>query len=172
MAKWAMVIDLDKCGRMPGVRCRLQGREQRPTWIARGAEVEEEIYWHSMIAATKGKYPHVRTEIIPCLACSVIILPVSRSARQRLPFQRTMASSPSITEDASAASTAWWPVLTGRGASITRSRNKTLSPPGRASGSRVLGPCHFPREHKAWWKNAPSVSTGSIRDSRKEKRSG
>ena len=71
MAKWGMVIDLDKC--VGCQACVVSCKEENN--VPHGSPEEQrsrrEIYWHKMIAVTKGKYPHVRTEIIPmpCMQC-------------------------------------------------------------------------------------------------------
>ena len=71
MARWGMVIDLDKC--VGCQACIVSCKEENN--VPHGSPEEQrsrrEIYWHKMIAVTKGKYPYVRTEIIPmpCMQC-------------------------------------------------------------------------------------------------------
>lgn len=71
MPKWAMVIDLDKCTGCQAclVACKVENN------VPHGSPEEQrrrrDIYWNKMIAVTRGKYPRVRTELIPmpCMQC-------------------------------------------------------------------------------------------------------
>ena len=71
MAKWGMVIDLDKCVGCQACVVACKEENNVPHGSPEEQKSRREIYWHKMIAATKGKYPHVRTEIIPmpCMQC-------------------------------------------------------------------------------------------------------
>jgi molybdopterin-containing oxidoreductase family iron-sulfur binding subunit len=71
MAKWGMVIDLDKCVGCQACVVACKEENNVPHGSPEEQRSRREIYWHKMIAATKGKYPHVRTEIIPmpCMQC-------------------------------------------------------------------------------------------------------
>jgi len=71
MAKWAMVIDLDKCVGCQACVVACKEENNVPHGSPEEQKSRREIYWHKMIAVTKGKYPNVRTEIIPmpCMQC-------------------------------------------------------------------------------------------------------
>ena len=71
MAKWGMVIDLDKCVGCQACVVACKEENNVPHGSPEEQKSRREIYWHKMIAVTKGKYPHVRTEIIPmpCMQC-------------------------------------------------------------------------------------------------------
>jgi molybdopterin-containing oxidoreductase family iron-sulfur binding subunit len=66
-----MVIDLDKCVGCQActIACKIENN------VPHGSPEEQkwrrEIYWNKVIAVTSGKYPRVRTEIIPmpCFHC-------------------------------------------------------------------------------------------------------
>ena len=109
----------------------------------------------------------------PCPACSVIILPASRSARQRPLFAGTMGLSSNITGGALAANIAWWPVLTEREISTTRPRQRRHIT--TRTSLQIVGPGTLGlslREHRVLWRNVLSVSTGSTRGLKKGRRSG
>lgn len=69
--RWGMVIDLDKCTGCQActVACKVENN------IAHGSpqehKIRREIYWNKLIAVTSGKYPRVKTELIPmpCMHC-------------------------------------------------------------------------------------------------------
>ena len=71
MAKWGMVIDLDKCVgcQACSVACKAENN------VPHGSPEEQkrmiEPYWHKVIAASSGKYPTVHIEFIPmpCMHC-------------------------------------------------------------------------------------------------------
>lgn len=71
MARWGMVIDLDKCTGCQAcvVACKVENNV--PHGSPEEQKLKREIFWHKMIAVTKGKYPNVRTELIPmpCMHC-------------------------------------------------------------------------------------------------------
>jgi Fe-S-cluster-containing dehydrogenase component len=71
MAKWGMVIDLDKCVGCQACVVSCKEENNVPHGSPEEQRLRREIYWHKMIAVTKGKYPHVRTEVIPmpCMHC-------------------------------------------------------------------------------------------------------
>ena len=71
MSRWGMVIDLDKC--VGCQACSVACKEENN--VPHGSPDEQkwrrEIYWHKVIAATRGHYPQVSTQIIPmpCMHC-------------------------------------------------------------------------------------------------------
>jgi len=71
MAKWGMVIDLDKC--VGCQACTIACWEENN--ISHGSPDEHirhrEIYWNKVIAVSEGKYPTVSIEFIsmPCMQC-------------------------------------------------------------------------------------------------------
>jgi molybdopterin-containing oxidoreductase family iron-sulfur binding subunit len=71
MAKWGMVIDLDKCVGCQACVVACKEENNVPHGSPEEQKSRREIYWHKMIAVTKGNYPNVRTEIIPmpCMQC-------------------------------------------------------------------------------------------------------
>jgi molybdopterin-containing oxidoreductase family iron-sulfur binding subunit len=71
MPRWGMVIDLDKC---TGCQtCTLACKEENnvPHGSPEEQRLRRDIFWLKVIAATKGKYPQVNTQLIPmpCMHC-------------------------------------------------------------------------------------------------------
>jgi len=71
MAKWGMVIDLDKCVGCQACVVACKEENNVPHGSPEEQKSRREIFWHKMIAVTRGKYPYVRTELIPmpCMHC-------------------------------------------------------------------------------------------------------
>ena len=71
MAKWGMVIDLDKC--VGCQACNIACKEEND--VPHGSPLEQkqrrELYWHKVIAVSNGEYPAARLDIIPmpCMHC-------------------------------------------------------------------------------------------------------
>lgn len=71
MAKWTMVIDLDKCtGCMAcSVACKVENNV--PFSDPEQASLGRTISWMEVMSMTEGEYPHVKTRFIPrpCMQC-------------------------------------------------------------------------------------------------------
>jgi len=71
MARWGMVIDLDKC--VGCQTCTIACKEENN--IPHGSPQEQaqrrEIYWNRVLAVSEGEYPTARVQIIsmPCMHC-------------------------------------------------------------------------------------------------------
>ncbi len=71
MARWGMVIDLDKC--VGCQACTIACKEEND--VPHGSPEEQrrrrEIYWNRVIAVSEREYPTVRVEFIsmPCMHC-------------------------------------------------------------------------------------------------------
>ena len=71
MARWGMVIDLDKCTGCQA--CTVACKEENN--VPHGSP-EENVrrtapYWHKVIAASEGEYPSLNIEMVPmpCMQC-------------------------------------------------------------------------------------------------------
>lgn len=71
MAKWAMVIDLDKCVGCQACSLACKSENNVPFGSPDEQRRRLDIFWHKVIAASKGEYPSATTEIIPmpCMHC-------------------------------------------------------------------------------------------------------
>ena len=71
MARWGMVIDLDKCvgGQSCSIACKAENN------VPHGSPKEHERrmapFWHKVIAVSHGEYPTLRIDLIPmpCMHC-------------------------------------------------------------------------------------------------------
>lgn len=71
MPRWGMVIDLDKCVGCQACVIACKEENNVPHGSPEEQRLRREIYWHKMVAVSKGKFPHIRTEILPmpCMQC-------------------------------------------------------------------------------------------------------
>jgi Fe-S-cluster-containing dehydrogenase component len=71
MARWGMVIDLDKCVGCQACSVACKEENNVPHGSPEEQKWRREIYWHKVIAATSGRYPDVSTQVIPmpCMHC-------------------------------------------------------------------------------------------------------
>lgn len=71
MARWGMVIDLDKCTGCQACIVACKEENNVPHGSPGEQRLKRDIFWHKMIAVSSGKYPRPRTELIPmpCMHC-------------------------------------------------------------------------------------------------------
>ena len=71
MARWGMVIDLDKCVGCQACSIACKAENNVPHGSPEEQKSRRETYWNKVIAVTKGTYPRVNTQIIPmpCMHC-------------------------------------------------------------------------------------------------------
>ncbi len=66
-----MVIDLDKCTGCQSCTIACKIENNIPHGSPKEQKLRREIYWNKVIAVTMGRYPRVKTELIPmpCMHC-------------------------------------------------------------------------------------------------------
>ncbi len=71
MAKWVMVIDLDKCTGCQACSLACKSENNVPHGSPEDQKHRLDAYWHKVIAVSEGEYPSVSTTIIPmpCMHC-------------------------------------------------------------------------------------------------------
>jgi len=71
MARWGMVIDLDKCVGCQACTVACKEENNIPYGSPQEQKRRTDIYWHKVIAVSNGKYPTVSIDLIPmpCMHC-------------------------------------------------------------------------------------------------------
>jgi len=71
MARWGMVIDLDKCTGCQACTIACKAENNVPHGSPEEQAIRREPYWNRVIAVSEGEYPTVKTECIPmpCMHC-------------------------------------------------------------------------------------------------------
>lgn len=71
MAKWGMIIDLDKCVGCQACSLACKSENNVPHGSPHEWKRHQDPYWHKVIAATEGEYPTVNSQLIPmpCMHC-------------------------------------------------------------------------------------------------------
>ena len=71
MARWGMVIDLDKCVGCQACSIACKAENNVPHGSPDEQKFRREPYWHRVITVSEGEYPTARTEFIPmpCMHC-------------------------------------------------------------------------------------------------------
>lgn len=71
MAKWGMVIDLDKCVGCQACTVACKSENNVPFGSPDEQQRRIEVFWHKVIAVSNGEYPTANVEIIPmpCMHC-------------------------------------------------------------------------------------------------------
>ncbi len=71
MAKWGMVIDLDKCVGCQACTIACKSENNVPYGSPGEQQRRIDVYWNKVIAVSEGKYPAVsiRTIPMPCMHC-------------------------------------------------------------------------------------------------------
>ena len=88
MARWGMVIDLDKCVGCQACTIACWAENNIPHGSPEEQKNRTEIYWNKVIAVSEGRYPTIHVQIIPmpCMHCDkapcVTVCPVSATYRR------------------------------------------------------------------------------------------
>jgi molybdopterin-containing oxidoreductase family iron-sulfur binding subunit len=71
VAKWGMVIDLDKCVGCQACTVACKSENNVPFGSPDEQQRRIEVFWHKVIAVSNGEYPTANVEIIPmpCMHC-------------------------------------------------------------------------------------------------------
>ncbi len=71
MARWGMVIDLDRCNGCQACEIACRTENNIAVGGARAAEENRTIFWMRVLAEVHGEWPEVRTRFVPrpCMQC-------------------------------------------------------------------------------------------------------
>lgn len=71
MARWGMVIDLDKCTACQACAVACKEENNQPLAGPDGSSRGREIFWMQVLRSVEGEYPRVRARFIPrpCMHC-------------------------------------------------------------------------------------------------------
>lgn len=71
MARWGMVIDLDKCTACQACTVACKEENNQPTAGPDGSSRGRDIFWMQVLRSVEGEYPKVRARFIPrpCMHC-------------------------------------------------------------------------------------------------------
>jgi Fe-S-cluster-containing dehydrogenase component len=71
MARWGMVIDLDKCTGCQACSVACKEENNVPFGLPQEQQRRQDMFWHKVIAASSGAYPSNNIELIPmpCMHC-------------------------------------------------------------------------------------------------------
>ncbi|MFC1986283.1 sulfate reduction electron transfer complex DsrMKJOP subunit DsrO [Chloroflexota bacterium] len=88
MARWGMVIDLDKCVGCQACTIACKEENNVPYGSPQEQSMRRESYWNKVIAVSNGEYPTGRVEFIPmpCMHCDdapcVVVCPAKATYRR------------------------------------------------------------------------------------------
>jgi len=71
MARWGMVIDLDRCNGCQGCEVACRAENNVPVCGPKAAEENRTISWMRVVAEVEGEWPDLRTRFMPrpCMQC-------------------------------------------------------------------------------------------------------
>jgi len=71
MARWGMVIDLDRCTACQSCTVACKAENNQPMAGPEESRRGRDIFWMQMLVKTEGEYPNVRAQYIPrpCMHC-------------------------------------------------------------------------------------------------------
>lgn len=71
MARWGMVIDLDRCVACQACTAACRAENNVPFAGPEDADLSRAIFWHDVLSEVEGEYPNLRGTFIPrpCMHC-------------------------------------------------------------------------------------------------------